>query len=132
MKIENEAFAPVAVTYIASAEAIFIGCTSVMIRLSWSPERVVRTPAINIIHMPNLSAGRMVSKCWLRARCQAATEMIRPAETMKHAKIVCGKEASTIGLVSNSPILVSSARPFSGFIWNATGFCMKALAARMK
>ena len=70
---ENEASAPQTVSYVASAAAIFIGCVATMARLSWSPKSVVRMPAPTIIQSPNFRAGRMVSRCWLRARCQAAT-----------------------------------------------------------
>ena len=132
VKIEKDASAPVDVLYIASAAAIFMGWAAVMARLSESPKKVVSAPETTIIHMPNLSAGRMDSSCCLRSRCQAATEMTRPDDTMKQAKIVCGKEARAIGLVKSSPILVSSARPRSSLMRNAIGFCMNAFAARMK
>ena len=115
MKIENEASAPVAVSYMASAAAIFIGCVCTMARPSWSPESVVRMPDATIIQSPNLRAGRMVTRFWLRARCQAATVMMRPAATMNDAKIVCGKAASATLFVSSAQMSVSSARPRASF-----------------
>ena len=58
-----------------------------------------------------------MSRCWLRDRCQAATEMMRPAETMKHAKIVCGNAASATLFVSTAQMSVSSARPRAALRW---------------
>jgi hypothetical protein len=66
VKSEKDACAPVAVWYIASAAAIFIGWAAVIARLRESPKNVVSAPEMTIIHMPNLRAGRMVSACCLR------------------------------------------------------------------
>ncbi len=49
VKIEKEASAPQAVSNIASAAAIFIGCVATITRLSWSPDSA--TPA-NATIMP--------------------------------------------------------------------------------
>ena len=52
VKIENEASAPQAVSNIASAAAIFIGCVATITRLSWSPERATPANATIIPHRP--------------------------------------------------------------------------------
>ncbi len=88
-----------------------MGCVCTMARPSWSPERMVSAPDTTMNHMPNFMAGIIVSRCWLRDRCQAATEMMTAAAHMKAAKIVCGNAARATLLVRSAQMSVSSARP---------------------
>ena len=52
VKIENDASAPQALSNIASAAAIFIGCVCTITRLSWSPDSATPANAMIMPHSP--------------------------------------------------------------------------------
>ena len=113
---ENGALLPT-VLYRASAEAIFIGWTSVM-TLPWrSPETMTPTAATRVTHAPTRVARRymwaLLPTSGLR-RCHRPTAMTRAPPTMYAPVNVCGNVTSWTLLVSTAKKSVISARPVTG------------------
>ncbi len=115
----------------ASAAAIFIGCCS-NISLPWKSP-VIATPAnaTTPTHVPSFNDERHTGSSSVRFhRCQAPMPTRNVAATANAPKIVCGKAARTVLLVSTAQIEVSRARPSASSM--PTGCCIHEFAARMK
>ena len=134
VKMENDAGCSVFQS--ASADAIFIGCCSVMILPWMSPVTATRRPDTRSMIAPALAAdrnGAAASGSDLSLIMRYMPIPARKAPVVRNAAgMVCRNVITAVLLVRRAMKSVSSARPLTGLTTYPTGCCIQELAARMK
>ena len=126
---ENEAL--FSVFHSASAEAIFIGCCSVMITPNSLPMPRLRAVTGTATMSASLAARRKAAaSCW-RSRCQAATPSTRKAPVISAASSVCATAHQAHSFPNTFVMLSITGRPVAGLILYPVGCCIHEFAMRM-
>src|SRR5271166_1247208 len=118
--VKMEKSGSVSVSHNDSADAIFIGCCW-NINLPWrSPVKNRPTAAISATQHPRMAAGRYMVRAaesaafWDRTSHHALTAATKVPAVSNEPVTACEKAARAVLLLSNAPMLSSSARRVAG------------------